>query len=215
METNLKDAILVLVTSNHGANTGGEEYNRRWHYVYLDGEEVLAYKPGRTSCEPFREYNTQSNGIYGSRVKTDAQWQSFSNWCPGDIIDNRVIAFDYLPAGKHTFKIEVPDAVFKGKDGNFPLSAFILGKKTDEVSIDYCIANSELNIYPNPVVDVLHLDIYDNTINEITLFNLTGQTMYKSQGVNEIDFSGYPAGMYTLVVKMDSGSVYSGKLIKQ
>jgi hypothetical protein len=59
------NAQLVLITSNHGANEGGEEYIRREHYVYIDGKLVLQYKPGRTSCEPFRKYNTQGNGIYG------------------------------------------------------------------------------------------------------------------------------------------------------
>ena len=38
---------IVLITSNHGANSGGEEYNRRWHYVHFDDEKVLSYKPGR------------------------------------------------------------------------------------------------------------------------------------------------------------------------
>ena len=46
------DGQLVVVTSNHGANEGGEEYNRRWHYIYYDGgeEPVMVYKPGRNSC---------------------------------------------------------------------------------------------------------------------------------------------------------------------
>lgn len=47
------DAQFVVVTSNHGANSGGEEYNRRWHYIYYDGDLVLSYRPGRKSCEPF------------------------------------------------------------------------------------------------------------------------------------------------------------------
>ena len=36
LDEDVNDAQLVLVTSNHGANAGGEEYSRRWHYVYLD-----------------------------------------------------------------------------------------------------------------------------------------------------------------------------------
>jgi hypothetical protein len=118
-------AQLVLITSNHGANTGGEEYERRDHVVSVDGEDVLAYKPGRTSCEPFRQYNTQANGIYGSSPRTDAQWQSFSNWCPGDVIDTRIVDLGPLAAGGHTFVIDVPDAEFVGGDGNFPLSLYV------------------------------------------------------------------------------------------
>ncbi len=116
---------LVLVTSNHGANTDGEEYVRRDHFVSVDGEQVLQYKPGRTSCEPFRKFNTQGNGIYGPSPRTDATWQSFSNWCPGDVIDTRIIPLGPQSAGAHEVVIDVPDAQFVGKDGNFPLSLFV------------------------------------------------------------------------------------------
>ena len=128
LDSDLKDVKLILITSNHGANRGGEEYARRNHYVYLDGKEILSYKPGRVSCEPFRERNSQGNGIYGREVKTDAQWQSFSNWCPGDVIDTRIMEFDKLNQGSHTFQISVPDARFVDKEGYIPVSLFLLGK---------------------------------------------------------------------------------------
>ncbi len=118
-------AQLVLITSNHGANQGGEEYIRRQHNVYVDQKLVLQYKPGRTSCEPFRMYNTQGNGIYGPEPKSDDQWQSFSNWCPGDIIDTRVVPLGALGAGAHEFVIDVPNATFAGGQGDFPFSLYV------------------------------------------------------------------------------------------
>jgi hypothetical protein len=119
------NAQLVLVTSNHGAGANGEEYVRRNHLVSVDGETVLTYRPGRTSCEPFRAVNTQGNGIYGPRPMSDADWQSFSNWCPGDVIDTRIVDLGPLAAGAHTFVIDVPDARFARADGNFPLSVYV------------------------------------------------------------------------------------------
>jgi hypothetical protein len=118
-------AQLVLITSNHGANAGGEEYIRRDHFVYLDGELALQYKPGRESCEPFRVYNTQANGIYGPTPMTDEEWQSFSNWCPGDVIDIRVIPWGPVAAGAHQVVIDVPDATFTGDQGDFPFSLYV------------------------------------------------------------------------------------------
>jgi hypothetical protein len=120
-----ENAQLVLITSNHGANAGGEEYIRRDHFVYVDGALALQYKPGRTSCEPFRKYNTQSNGIYGFYPKSDEEWQSFSNWCPGDIIDTRVIPWGPASAGVHEFVIDVPDATFVDMQGDFPFSLYV------------------------------------------------------------------------------------------
>lgn len=120
-----ENAQLVLITSNHGANEGGEEYIRREHYVYVDGEQALQYKPGRPSCEPFRDYNTQGNGIYGPYPRTDEEWQSFSNWCPGDVIDTRIIPWGAASAGTHEFVIDVPDATFVDGQGNFPFSLYV------------------------------------------------------------------------------------------
>lgn len=118
-------AQLVLITSNHGANAGGEEYIRREHFVYVDEELVLEYTPGRASCEPFRVYNTQGNGIYGPGPMTDEQWQSFSNWCPGDVIDTRIIPLGATSAGAHEVVVDVPDATFADAQGDFPLSLYV------------------------------------------------------------------------------------------
>jgi Peptide-N-glycosidase F, C terminal/Peptide-N-glycosidase F, N terminal len=125
LDADAEDAQLVLITSNHGANAGGEEYIRRDHFVYVDGELALQYKPGRTSCEPFRQYNTQGNGIYGPSPMSDAQWQSFSNWCPGDVIDTRIIPLGPTTAGAHEFVIDVPDAMFADGQGDIPFSLYL------------------------------------------------------------------------------------------
>lgn len=118
-------AQLVLITSNHGANAGGEEYARREHFVSIDGDLALQYRPGRDTCEPFRMFNTQGNGIYGPSPKSDEEWQSFSNWCPGDVIDTRVVAWGPVAAGVHEIVIDVPDATFADGQGNFPLSLYV------------------------------------------------------------------------------------------
>lgn len=116
---------LTLIVSNHGANAGGEEYERRVHNVSVDGVRVHSFTPGRESCEPFRELNTQPNGIYGATPRTDDEWQSFSNWCPGDVIDTRRIPLGPQQAGEHTVVVGVPQARFLGGEGNFPLSVHV------------------------------------------------------------------------------------------
>ncbi|HYX36258.1 MAG TPA: peptide-N-glycosidase F-related protein [Oligoflexus sp.] len=126
----VRDARFYLITSNHGANAGGEEYNRRVHDIFFDDQLVLSYKPGGVSCEPFRVYNTQGNGIYGRTPRTPEQWASFSNWCPGQAIPLRVIAVGDLAAGQHSFKISVPTAVFVEAQGYIPVSLYLQGHAT-------------------------------------------------------------------------------------
>lgn len=167
---NVADAQIVLITSNHGANPGGEEYNRRNHFVYVDGELVMTYIPGRNSCEPFRKYNTQANGIYGYYKMSDAEWQSFSNWCPGDVIDNRIISLGSYEAGEHTIKIAVPDARFKGQEGDIPVSLYFHGLKegafesgveeVTSVTTGVDIVNRDGLLYIDTEKDVRSVEVY-------------------------------------------------------
>lgn len=179
----MTDASFFLITSNHGANTGGEEYNRRNHFVYFNDTLKLTYKPGRTTCEPFRVYNTQGNGIYGATPKTDQQWQSFSNWCPGDVIDTRRIELGALDTGTHRFLIEVPDARFVNREGNIPLSLYLFGKTTGKIDIpaDTTIPVDTTTI---PSTSMLPL-VFPNPANQSVTVRQTGNfsvCIYHAQG---------------------------------
>jgi len=123
---NCEKGKIFLITSNHGANEGGEEYIRRKHIVKLDNKEVLVYTPGGKSCEPFRKLNTQGNGIYEREPKTEDEWTSWNNWCPGDKVPIRVIEIGKMKKGKHTIQIAVPDAEFVDKQGYFPVSIYFM-----------------------------------------------------------------------------------------
>lgn len=133
LEEPVENAVLFLISSNHGSNSGGEEYNRRDHYIYLDNELVHQYKPGGKSCEPYRQYNTQSNGIYGSNSSTLRNWLANSNWCPGDKVPNREVKLGNLTAGEHTIKIDVPTAKFTGQQGYIPLSMYIQNSTSGQI----------------------------------------------------------------------------------
>jgi len=148
------NAILHLITSNHGANTGGEEYVKRIHNVYLDEQLISQYMPGGKNCEDYRQYNTQANGIYGTTAKTLRGWISWNNWCPGDVIPNRDVSLGDLSAGTHTIKLDVPEAVFKDKQGNFPISMYIQNQKNGDI---ICAAPYDLKIANqlNTTVDLI------------------------------------------------------------
>lgn len=123
-----KHAKIFLISSNHGAGENGEEYVRRKHFVYLDGKLVFQYTPGGKSCEEYRVRNTQNNGIYEKKSKTLEEWASWNNWCPGSEIPIREIDLKKLSKGEHRLTVSVPDALFSGKEGYFPVSAYLLAK---------------------------------------------------------------------------------------
>ncbi|MCU0328139.1 MAG: T9SS type A sorting domain-containing protein [Chitinophagales bacterium] len=169
----IKDATLHYITSNHGANTDGEEYNRRKHFIFFNDNEIAQYIPGEATCEPYRVYNTQTNGIYGTTVKTPQQWQSFSNWCPGSKIPIREAALGLLIPGTYKFVLDVPDAEFVNKEGYFPISAYIQGDFFAKKAFIRELSQ-DINLYPNPAQTEL---IINSSIDlkEIFVYNQLGQ----------------------------------------
>ena len=79
---------------------------------------------------------------------------------------------------------------------------------------DITTGEIRLNVYPNPVSDVLHIDMpADGTV---TIYNTGGQAMAAlslNAGVNSIPFAQYGAGMY--IVKAKAGnSTLTAKVVK-
>lgn len=213
---NCTDGQLVFVTSNHGSNSGGEEYERRWHYVYVDGELALTYRPGRRTCEPYRLYNTQSNGIYGTSFKQPSDWQTFSNWCPGNVIDNRIIHMGAVEAGEHSFTISVPDAVFAGSQGYFPVSVFFQGVTegtvtaisdavTTERVASVTVADGQLTITPACSDNVANVDLYD----------LQGRRLYHANDASPIALSVWPQQVLLVNIETADGIIETHKVLNR
>jgi len=220
LPTDMPNVKLHLITSNHGSNTNGEEYIRRDHYVYVDDEQVLLYKPGGLSCVPYRPYNTQfnciyaicnSNGTWSWRPNTNAAW-SWNNWCPGNKIPTRTINLGDLAAGPHSFKIEVPDAQFSGGQGYFPMSVF-LQSVSQVLGVDDLTSGS-FSIHPNPVDDVATIETLGKGIRSVTVTNTLGQTVFKGSS-GEISLSQLENGVYLVNVLFDNNVSATKKIVKK
>lgn len=206
----LENAKFYLITSNHGAGQNGEEYVRRNHFIYVDGEQVLMYKPGGLSCEPFRMYNTQGNGIYGPSPRPANVWASFSNWCPGDKIPIRTIDMGDMAAGDHSFKIDVPDAVFFGDDGYFPFSVYLQGGAETLGSSDFGLKN--YSVSPNPVTNIATINSAKQVKN-VAVFNTLGQQVLTAK-TKQVDFSALNSGVYFMNIQFDDNKTVTQKIIK-
>lgn len=72
---------------------------------------------------------------------------------------------------------------------------------------------TQINVYPNPVSDVLYLGNADNLKN-VSIYSLTGQLIYQSDDVNNsINVSDYPSGMYMLRANGIDGLQYRSKFM--
>ncbi len=69
------------------------------------------------------------------------------------------------------------------------------------------------NIYPNPVTEILKLDVPFITY-QVELYDVDGRTLYKASNITEIDMSVYSAGVY--YVEVNSGNeIWTGKIVKR
>ncbi len=214
LDNTIYNAKLFLITSSHGAGNGGEEYVRREHYLYFDQNLKLQYKPGGLSCEPFRKYNTQPNGIYKNSPQTDQFWASWNNWCPGNSIPTRTIDLGTLAAGTHTVVLDVPEAQFIGSDGKIPVSLYIQAhNKPYTASVEAVLIADNLRLFPNPTTNLVTI-ISDHEISSIEIWDLAGKKLGTGKG-KAIDLSTYSAGTYIIKITSQSGNQTQHKVIKK
>jgi len=218
VEEDLEDALFLFVNSNHGANSGGEEYNRRIHYVFVNDWMAMVYRPGRQSCEPFRQYNTQSNGIYGGSVMSDESWQSFSNWCPGDKIDNRIIHLGAIKAGDYDFRMLVPDAVFNNNEGYFPFSLTFFGKKRGQFNGLESLVCEQGRGSLQLTWEGDNISLQGEALNDVKrwqLLDFSGKTLLNQPGKNvSVNMRQRPVGVYLLLIEMGDGRLETYKFFK-
>ncbi|WP_162271028.1 peptide-N-glycosidase F-related protein [Chryseobacterium glaciei] len=207
------DARFVVISTPHGANSGGEEYVRRQNYTYIDDVQVLTYTPGGISCEPFRVYNTQGNGIYGTTPKTVADWTSWNNWCPGNSVPIRGFVIPNLTAGNHTLKHTIPTAVFNQQQGDVYLSVYMQGKSNVNLNVND-VKTTDVSIYPNPTSDFVNIKSPIDVMS-LSLFSIDGRKLFENYKENKIDISSYNTGIYILNVVLKDGTSFKHKIIKK
>ena len=174
----------------------------------------MQYTPGGVSCEPYRKYNTQPNGIYGNK-RSDKSWQRSSNWCPGAIIPIREIDLGPVTKGTHTFTVEVPDAKFNGEQGDFPVSAYFQG--LTEGRLPAGMYTPEM-LEPETTVTVdgdMVRWTCDREVSEAVLYSTRGEMLRIVPGAaGEMELSLYEPGVYLLGLRCTDGSSAVRKIVR-
>lgn len=200
----LADARILLITSNHGAEEGGEEYQRRHHFVYVDDNIMLDYTPGGVSCEPYRKYNTQGNLIYGKEPDME-WWECCSNWCPGQAVPNREIHLGAVKAGTHTLRLSVPDAQFTGNSGDFYVSAYLQGARKGSVPSEVPEIVQEADFSFEQKGNVIYFKGSEEAA-EVAVYDYNGGLLYgRHRPTDHISLEGYATGIYIVSVRTADG----------
>ncbi|MCS4301351.1 peptide-N-glycosidase F-related protein [Chryseobacterium sp. BIGb0232] len=209
----VNNANFIVISTPHGANAGGEEYIRRQNYTYIDDVQMLTYTPGGISCEPYRAYNTQGNGIYGAVPKSFDNWTSWNNWCPGNSVPIRGFTLPSMTAGNHTLKHTIPTAVFNGQEGDVYLSVYMQGKSNATLNVKD-VKSIDVNIYPNPTTDFVNIRSKED-VKSMILYSIGGRKLAETYRETKINLSSYPPGVYFLNIILKDGTTFKHKIIKK
>lgn len=91
---------------------------------------------------------------------------------------------------------------------------FYISVTSNTTSVPGNIRNKNISIYPNPVMNQLHIKA-NSPINQVSLFNLTGTVVMQAEGdVESMDVSHLKNGTYLLRIQTSEG-VYNQKIIKK
>ena len=121
-----KNVRLKYIVTGHGGHSGGDEFVKRQNIVSIDGNEVLNFIPWRDDCASFRRFNPGTGVWLIKRLAMYIDKEGYSekmveeplgssdlsrsNWCPGsDVVPEETLVGDFT-AGKHTFKVSIPEA---------------------------------------------------------------------------------------------------------
>ena len=71
----------------------------------------------------------------------------------------------------------------------------------DLVSSLHELSNSTVNLYPNPTVDLINIEVTRQLAYQANLYNLEGKLVYTANNTNLINVDGLSAGIYLLEIK--------------
>lgn len=99
------------------------------------------------------------------------------------------------------------------KKGGLKLNWWGISKEEQAPSGIGSAQQASLNIYPNPVEDILY--IQSEVPVDVALSNLQGQTIHTAENVQFVDMSDYASGIYLLTVQFANGEKIVKKVIKK
>lgn len=72
---------------------------------------------------------------------------------------------------------------------------------TDLITSTYELANSTLDIYPNPAVDIINIEVSGNLNYSVSLYDLQGQLLANDMNATTISVASLPNGVYLLEIR--------------
>ena len=73
---------------------------------------------------------------------------------------------------------------------------------------------NEISLYPNPTNSVFNLEIPNEVVKQVEIYDLSGKKLLKSNQ-HQIDLSSFATGIYMVQILTESGKIGVSKLVKK
>lgn len=182
----------VFVSNDKGATwtLAGEFVANKVAYSDVNSGVLLA----TTYSSQFTQFN-----VYYS-VDNGANWKNIDR---ADLLHSETNSVTIDFSDKNAF-IYIASADLGLLGYNLDLDVLSTGEVTGE--------KAKVLVYPNPVVDVLHID--DKNLKSVVLYNMEGKKLLETKS-NEMTVSQLPKGVYVLRIVTSDNSIVSKKIIKK
>ncbi|HEY1055429.1 MAG TPA: T9SS type A sorting domain-containing protein, partial [Emticicia sp.] len=109
----------------------------------------------------------------------------------------------------------VPDAVFVDGQGYIPLSLYLHGRTSGEVTglKNIALKKHHVKLFPNPASDYLSLET-DGVVKIVAVYDILGKKVMAGN-IESLNISSLQSGLYLLKILFEDDQVIDRKFIKQ
>lgn len=145
----------------------------------------------------FKTYKIYRGTTLGTFVEVDQVTSDVTNWTDPDV---NQVGWNYRVGMVLTDTVFTLNPVFKTSSGPFSLSISNIAEA--EISSLGSIADDEIQIFPNPVIDIVTISSTNQTVLNVQLFDINGQFIKEGKGENAVtfDMKSLASGIYFVKV---------------
>lgn len=87
--------------------------------------------------------------------------------------------------------------------------------ESEQLSTTEISVKNNIQIYPNPVANVLKVSLENGQISSLKIFNTSGKLIHENTSKNEINLEHLTSGVYFLQVSTENGEIFNKKILKK
>ncbi len=216
--------IYILNDANdviHSAVLASNKQNavdKNWWVLYADDDSAIPATTGNYVCNPIAVTDVQLNET-SKTIQIDDEFTLTATVLPDNATnkaidwssDNPAIATVDENGKVKGVAIGEATITVTTQDGNKTAQCVVTVK--DKTGLDD-VEEGGIMVYPNPVKDVLYIDMGESKDIQVEIYNTTGDKVITARDKNKISVSHLSSGVYFVKIRTYKG-VYSKKLIKK